>query len=144
MWFAQAPNKLKIINHSHKDLTPERPILVYPPPDEFVAWKPWCRHEWNICCFVQLYRHGRHRNRNHGQRHRRRVQGTHLLTWVEWISNYIHFKVWYEIIYPFPIFNGAVEVLEWISNFSPHFIGHVITMLGLRLIHVSKRGPRSS
>ena len=29
----------------------------------------------------------------------------------EWISNYIHYKVWDEIIYPFLNFNGAtVEV----------------------------------
>ena len=29
---------------------------------------------------------------------------------------------------PIPNFNGAtVEVWEWISNFIPHFIGHVIT-----------------
>ena len=42
-----------------------------------------------------------------------------------WISNYIHYKVWDEITYPFPNFN--VEVWEWISNFIPHFIGHVIT-----------------
>ena len=45
-----------------------------------------------------------------------------------WISNYIHHKVWDEITYPFPNFNGAtVEVWEWISNFIPHFTGTVIT-----------------
>ena len=38
-----------------------------------------------------------------------------LLTWVNFnpacISNYIHYKVWVEITYPFLIFNGAtVEV----------------------------------
>ena len=45
-----------------------------------------------------------------------------------WISDYIHFKVWGEINYPFPNFNGAtVEVWEWISNFIPHFTWHVIT-----------------
>ena len=33
-----------------------------------------------------------------------------------------------EINYPFPNFNdGTVEVWEWISNFIPHFTGHVIT-----------------
>ena len=32
-------------------------------------------------------------------------------------DNYIYFKVWYEITYPFPNFNsGTVEVWEWISN----------------------------
>ena len=44
-----------------------------------------------------------------------------------WISNYID-KVWDEITYAFPNFNGAtVEVWECISNFIPHFTGHVIT-----------------
>ena len=34
----------------------------------------------------------------------------------------------YEITCPFPYFNGAtVWVWEWISNFIPHFTGHVIT-----------------
>ena len=37
-------------------------------------------------------------------------------------------KVWDEITYPFLNFNGAaVEVLEWISNYIPHFIMDVIT-----------------
>ena len=45
-----------------------------------------------------------------------------------WISNRIHYKGWNEITYPFPNFNGAtVDVWEWISNFIPHFTGHVIT-----------------
>ena len=45
-----------------------------------------------------------------------------------WISNYIHYYVWDEITYPFPNFNGCtVEVWERISNFIPHFTGHVIT-----------------
>ena len=31
-------------------------------------------------------------------------------------------KVWDEIAYPFPNFNGAtVDVWEWISNFIPRF-----------------------
>ena len=53
--------------------------------------------------------------------------------------------MWDEITYPFLNFNGAaVEVKEWISNFTPHFTRHVITlpgMLGLKLNHVSKSGP---
>ena len=33
-----------------------------------------------------------------------------------------------EITFPFPNFNGCtVEVWEWISNYIPHFTGHVIT-----------------
>ena len=52
--------------------------------------------------------------------------------------------MWDEITYPFPNFNSAaVEVWEWISNFIPHFNGHVNTYPcwdGLNLNHVSKRG----
>ena len=45
-----------------------------------------------------------------------------------WISNHMPRKVWAEIIYPFLNFNGhTVEVWEWVSNFSPHFIIDVIT-----------------
>ena len=33
-----------------------------------------------------------------------------------------------EITYPFPYLNSVtVEVWEWITNFSTHFTGHVIT-----------------
>ena len=32
-----------------------------------------------------------------------------------WISNYIQYKVWNEINYPFPIFNGLILII--ISNF---------------------------
>ena len=45
-----------------------------------------------------------------------------------WRSKYIHQKLWDEITYPFPNFNGAtVEDWEWISNFIPHFTGCEIT-----------------
>ena len=45
-----------------------------------------------------------------------------------WISNHMPSKVWDEIINPFPNFNGCtVEVWEWISNFTPHFIMDLIT-----------------
>ena len=45
-----------------------------------------------------------------------------------WISNYIHYKVYDEIIYPFPKFNGAaIELWEWISYFISHFIGNGVT-----------------
>ena len=47
-------------------------------------------------------------------------------------------KVWDDITYPFPNFNGcAVDVWERISNFIPHFIIDMI-MLGLKLNHVRK------
>ena len=51
----------------------------------------------------------------------------HGLTLISaWISNYIHYKVWDGIIYPFRNFNGCtVEVWEWISNFIPHFTRYV-------------------
>ena len=52
-----------------------------------------------------------------------------------WISNYIHHRMWDEIIFPFPNFNGCtVEVWEWISNFISYFTGHVI-------IYPCKKGP---
>ena len=54
--------------------------------------------------------------------------------------------MWDEITYPFLNYNGAtVEVKEWISNFIPHFtwVCDYLSMLGLKLIHVIKRGPRS-
>ena len=45
-----------------------------------------------------------------------------------WVSNYMLSKVWGEIPYPFPNFNGAtVEVGEWISNSFPHIKMCVIT-----------------
>ena len=52
-----------------------------------------------------------------------------FLTWISsWIGNYSHYKMWDEITYPFPNFNGVtIEVWEWISNFIPHITGHVIT-----------------
>ena len=39
---------------------------------------------------------------------------------------------------------AAIEVWEWISNFTPHFIWacDCLSMPGLKLIHVSKRGPQ--
>ena len=50
--------------------------------------------------------------------------------YIAWISNFIHYRVWDEVTYPFPNFNGAtIEVWEWISNFTPHFTGYVITYI---------------
>ena len=53
-------------------------------------------------------------------------QGHLLLTWITvtliptWISNYIHYKVWDEITYPFPNFSGTtIEIWKWISNYIP-------------------------
>ena len=54
-----------------------------------------------------------------------------------WISNYIHFKMWDEITYPFPNFNcAAIELWEWLSNFIPHFTGHVISVLKADVSHI--------
>ena len=48
------------------------------------------------------------------------VQGPLLLTWINFDPR-IPSKVWDEITYPFPNFNGAmVEVWECISNFIAH------------------------
>ena len=51
------------------------------------------------------------------------------------------YKVWDEIIYPFPNNDGTVEFGEWISNFIPQFTGHVISYpyWDLSLNHISKR-----
>ena len=53
----------------------------------------------------------------------------HVLALISpWISNYIHYKVWDEIIYPSPNCNSATfEVWEGISNFISHITGHMIT-----------------
>ena len=61
-------------------------------------------------------------------------------------NNYIHYKVWDEITAPWPKSNGGTfEVVEWICNFIPHFIDHgfmgLVTLRGLKVIHVSKRAP---
>ena len=53
--------------------------------------------------------------------------------------------MWDKITYQFPNFNCAtIEVWEWISNFIPHFYNgcNQLSVLGSKLIHFSKRGPR--
>ena len=41
-------------------------------------------------------------------------------------NNCTYYKVEDEITYPFSNFSGvAVEVCEWISNFTPHFTRHI-------------------
>ena len=55
-------------------------------------------------------------------------------------------KVWGEISYPFPNFNGAtVEVWEWLSNLYPtlHNGCNDLSMLISKAIHVSERAMRS-
>ena len=60
--------------------------------------------------------------------------GTPFLTWFNfnprWISNHMTKKLWDEILYPFPNFNGTtVEVWEWIKSFIPHFMICAVTYL---------------
>ena len=51
-----------------------------------------------------------------------------------WISNHMHNKVWDEITYPFPNFNGGtIEVWVWISNFIPHFINVLLIHAGIKV-----------
>ena len=49
-------------------------------------------------------------------------------------NNYIHFKVWDEITYPFPEFNGeTIEVCEWISNCLPLLGTWIIVYAGIKV-----------
>ena len=65
---------------------------------------------------------------------------------VRCIRFHVPSKMWSEITHPFPNFNAStVEVREWISNFIPQFIiCDCFSMLGLKLIYVSKRGSGSN
>ena len=62
-----------------------------------------------------------------------RISRFHLvLTWINF--NPSNDKVWDEITYQFPNFNGAaVEVSEWISNSIPHFTGHLLIHSGIKV-----------
>ena len=57
---------------------------------------------------------------------------SHGLTSISaWISNYIHWKMWDKITYPFPNSNGAtVEVWELISYFIPHITEYWLLIHG--------------
>ena len=72
----------------------------------------------------------------HGEGEQHSTSGPLLLAW---ISNHMPSKVRDEITYPFPNFS---EVWEWIRDFISLYNGcNYLSMLGLELIHVSKRGP---
>ena len=61
----------------------------------------------------------------HRSNHRRDDNTFHAWTWyiLASISNYIQYKVWDEVIYQFPNFNGCIiNVWEWIT-------GHVVTYI---------------
>ena len=62
-----------------------------------------------------------------------------------WISNCIHYKVWDEITYSFPNFNGWSRWslgMEKLFHPTPYWACDYLSMLCLKLIHVSKRGLR--
>ena len=64
-----------------------------------------------------------------------------------WISNHIHYNGWDEITCSSPHFNGCtIEVCELIKTFIPYSgvgggVCDWLSMLRLKLIHVSKRDP---
>ena len=87
-------------------------VLVKCPPGDhfqkvlwgnyFQSWEIWCFNKYNVTHRAPLSN----------------LIGT-------WISNY---KMWDEMTYPFSNFNGATcKVLQWVSNFIPHFTRCVIT-----------------
>ena len=60
-----------------------------------------------------------------------------------WINNFIHYKMWNEITYPFPNFNG-VEIWELTDDYfhlTLNWTCDYLIRLGLKLNHVSKRSP---
>ena len=88
-----------------------------------IAW-PWNRKNPN----VKSLQHGLKMNKKLYWKNLNQHGNTrgpfylHGLTLIPaWISNYTHYEVLYEITC------ATVEVWEWISNFIPHFTGHVIT-----------------
>ena len=57
-----------------------------------------------------------------------------LLTWINFNpntnmdENYLHYKMWDEITYPFLNINGATaDIWKWVSNSITHITVHVIT-----------------
>ena len=77
---------------------------------------------------------------------------SHGLTLIPaWINNHIHYKVWDEITYPFLNFDGAnylsipkLRSLGMDKYFHPTLYNgcDYLPVLGLKLNHVGKRGPR--
>ena len=71
------------------------------------------------------------------------INGLNLIS--AWTSNYILYKVWDEVIYPFPNYSKLL-IHSQTSTVQPLTFGKVwvISMLGLKLIHVdNKKGPLS-
>ena len=70
-------------------------------------------------------------------------QGPILLIWINWILawiiNHMPSKVWYQIIYQFPIWNGgSVGFWECISNLIPYNMMGVITYPWLIVVGVQR------
>ena len=79
------------------------------------------------------------------------IPGIHLINidyiFQALISKYIHSKLWDEIIYPFPIFNGCNRwSLGMDEQFHPtiNLACDYLSILGLLSNHVSKRGHRTA
>ena len=67
---------------------------------------------------------------------------TNMVIFYPNINKYIRYKVWDEILCPFPNFNDvAVEAWDCVSNFIAQFTGHVITYVWSKLICVSVMDP---
>ena len=68
----------------------------------------------------------------------------HLLPLIQaWISNYIHYKMWNEITYPFLHFNGGTVEVQGMDKWchpTLYCACDYSSMLELKLTHVSKRG----
>ena len=58
------------------------------------------------------------------------------------MSNYIHYKAWDETPYPVPNLNGE-DGMDKKLHPTFYWANDYISMLGLNLNHVSKRGLRS-
>ena len=91
-----------------------------------VTWSPWRPKSSTTRLFVQQHDEPTGFS---GSLRRQSIMMKYGLTLIPaWISNYIPYKAWDEITYPFPKFNYCtVEVWEWIHNFIPHFTRHAIT-----------------
>ena len=58
-----------------------------------------------------------------------------------WTNKYINNKMWNPITYPFPIFNGAAVARWTCVSYLIIWRCDNLSMLRLKLIHVSKMGP---
>ena len=73
--------------------------------------------------------------------------GPHLLIWINFSPSMDkklhHDSLWDKITYPFPNFNGTTAASwQWTRDFITNSIEH-LSLRGLKLKHVSKRGPQT-